>query len=232
MPAASFVTHSEVAIDPSVPVPEWPLSSQGIQRMRLMLGQPWIGLVRAVFFLPNLSAMRPAGSRPRTIPTVPALPMRPVLLGESRHSFFRINRTGAIMPISKASRIQITPRSPTSNKILRWTGTRSSRPRDFPAPTDRPDARWCRLPRPTPFRLLWLFASCVVVLPRGAATRIAFGKSSAILLMAESLIHAPDERTHELRDELAVPMPFPHTLAHCRTRANAAALITGAAEAL
>ena len=35
MPAAYFVTHS--------------LSSQGIQRMRLMLDQPWIGLVRAVF---------------------------------------------------------------------------------------------------------------------------------------------------------------------------------------
>ena len=49
MPAAYFVTHSEVAIDPSVPVPEWPLSSQGIQRMRLMLDQPWIRLVRAVF---------------------------------------------------------------------------------------------------------------------------------------------------------------------------------------
>ena len=46
MPTAYFVTHPEVLIDPSVPVPEWPLSSQGIQRVRLMLDQPWISFVR------------------------------------------------------------------------------------------------------------------------------------------------------------------------------------------
>jgi broad specificity phosphatase PhoE len=49
MTIAYFVTHPEVVIDPSVPVPEWPLSSQGIRRMMLMLEQPWVGGVRAVF---------------------------------------------------------------------------------------------------------------------------------------------------------------------------------------
>jgi broad specificity phosphatase PhoE len=49
MAISYFITHPQVAIDPSVPVPEWPLSSQGIQRVMLMLDQPWIGRVRAVF---------------------------------------------------------------------------------------------------------------------------------------------------------------------------------------
>lgn len=49
MTIAYFVTHPEVVIDPSVPVPEWPLSFQGIRRMMLMLDQPWVGGVRAVF---------------------------------------------------------------------------------------------------------------------------------------------------------------------------------------
>lgn len=49
MPIAYFITHPEVAIDPSVPVPEWPLSSQGVRRMMVMLDQPWVGRVRAVF---------------------------------------------------------------------------------------------------------------------------------------------------------------------------------------
>ena len=44
-----FVTHPEVAVDPSVPVPEWPLSAQGVWRVMLMLDQPWVGGVRAVF---------------------------------------------------------------------------------------------------------------------------------------------------------------------------------------
>lgn len=33
-----FVTHPEVVIDPSVPVPRWPLSAQGLQRMESFAG--------------------------------------------------------------------------------------------------------------------------------------------------------------------------------------------------
>ena len=37
-----FITHPEVAIDPAVPVPEWPLSEKGRQRATAMLRQPWV----------------------------------------------------------------------------------------------------------------------------------------------------------------------------------------------
>ena len=44
-----FITHPEVAIDPAVPVPDWPLSPRGRQRLRAALKQPWLTGVRAVF---------------------------------------------------------------------------------------------------------------------------------------------------------------------------------------
>ncbi len=49
MAVSYFITHPEVAVDPSVPVPEWPLSAHGVRRVMLMLEQPWIVRVRAVF---------------------------------------------------------------------------------------------------------------------------------------------------------------------------------------
>ncbi|HMG51335.1 MAG TPA: histidine phosphatase family protein, partial [Inquilinus sp.] len=39
----------DVAIDPAVPVPEWPLSERGRTRMRAVLRQPWVADLRAVF---------------------------------------------------------------------------------------------------------------------------------------------------------------------------------------
>ena len=44
-----FITHPEVVIDPSVPVPDWPLSPEGISRMALAISRPWMGNVAAVF---------------------------------------------------------------------------------------------------------------------------------------------------------------------------------------
>jgi len=44
-----FITHPDVAIDPAVPVPEWPLSERGRTRMRAVLRQPWVADLRAVF---------------------------------------------------------------------------------------------------------------------------------------------------------------------------------------
>lgn len=41
MQLVHVVTHPEVVIDPAVPVPDWPLSSQGRDRMALMLERPW-----------------------------------------------------------------------------------------------------------------------------------------------------------------------------------------------
>ena len=40
MPVLHFITHPEVMIDPSVPVPDWPLAPEGIRRMSLALEQP------------------------------------------------------------------------------------------------------------------------------------------------------------------------------------------------
>jgi broad specificity phosphatase PhoE len=37
-----FVTHPQVAIEPTIPVREWPLSDIGRERMASMLKQPWV----------------------------------------------------------------------------------------------------------------------------------------------------------------------------------------------
>lgn len=44
-----FITHPEVVIDPAVPVPDWPLSPEGMRRMGLALQRPWLSRVRAIF---------------------------------------------------------------------------------------------------------------------------------------------------------------------------------------
>ena len=49
MKTVYFITHPEVVIDPSIPVPQWPLSAQGLARMRLLLRQPWVAQVTAVY---------------------------------------------------------------------------------------------------------------------------------------------------------------------------------------
>lgn len=49
MPTCHFITHPEVVIDPSVPVPDWPLSPEGIRRMRLAFEQSWMTGLTAVF---------------------------------------------------------------------------------------------------------------------------------------------------------------------------------------
>ncbi len=44
-----FVTHPNVVIDPGVPVPRWPLSKRGRERMHAGLQQPWVREVTAVY---------------------------------------------------------------------------------------------------------------------------------------------------------------------------------------
>ena len=43
-----FVTHPDVAIDPAMPVPHWPLSARGRERMRAALARPWVRRIRAI----------------------------------------------------------------------------------------------------------------------------------------------------------------------------------------
>src|SRR6516164_6985548 len=49
MPTALLITHPDVAVNASVPVPHWPLNPCGRARMRAMLCRPWIRSVRNVF---------------------------------------------------------------------------------------------------------------------------------------------------------------------------------------
>ncbi len=44
-----FVTHPDVLIDPAVPVPDWPLTPRGRQRMTRALALPWAGGIRAAW---------------------------------------------------------------------------------------------------------------------------------------------------------------------------------------
>ena len=44
-----FITHPDVDIDPAVPVPEWPLSARGRERMEKLLAQPWVDSIDVIY---------------------------------------------------------------------------------------------------------------------------------------------------------------------------------------
>jgi broad specificity phosphatase PhoE len=46
---AFFITHPNVAVNRDVPVPQWPLTELGMQRMRAGLAQPWVKQISAVY---------------------------------------------------------------------------------------------------------------------------------------------------------------------------------------
>jgi broad specificity phosphatase PhoE len=49
VPTVFFITHPDVAIDPAVAVPDWPLNGRGQQRMRAITGWPWARNVGRIF---------------------------------------------------------------------------------------------------------------------------------------------------------------------------------------
>ena len=49
MPVVFFITHPDVAIDPSVPVPDWPLNAHGRAGMQAIAASPWASGVRHIF---------------------------------------------------------------------------------------------------------------------------------------------------------------------------------------
>ena len=49
MRSVYFITHPEVVVDANVPVPEWSLSERGLERMNLMLNQPWVSDITSIF---------------------------------------------------------------------------------------------------------------------------------------------------------------------------------------
>jgi broad specificity phosphatase PhoE len=44
-----MITHPEVVIDPAVPVPRWPLSARGRERMQKLLAEPWMANISSVY---------------------------------------------------------------------------------------------------------------------------------------------------------------------------------------
>jgi broad specificity phosphatase PhoE len=49
VPSVFFITHADVAIDPAVPIPDWPLNERGRARMYAMTACPWARGVRRIF---------------------------------------------------------------------------------------------------------------------------------------------------------------------------------------
>jgi len=49
MPVVFFITHPDVVIRPSVPVPDWPLNERGRARMCAMVAASWVKEVRGIF---------------------------------------------------------------------------------------------------------------------------------------------------------------------------------------
>jgi broad specificity phosphatase PhoE len=56
-----FITHPDVRVDPSIPVPDWSLSDRGLARMRAGLAQPWIADLGAVYASAETKAREAAG---------------------------------------------------------------------------------------------------------------------------------------------------------------------------
>lgn len=44
-----FISHPEVTLDRRVPVPEWDLAPRGCERLAVLVGQPWLATVGALF---------------------------------------------------------------------------------------------------------------------------------------------------------------------------------------
>jgi broad specificity phosphatase PhoE len=49
LPTVFFITHPDVAIDPNIPVTDWPLNERGRARMQAVAAWPWARRVRRIF---------------------------------------------------------------------------------------------------------------------------------------------------------------------------------------
>jgi broad specificity phosphatase PhoE len=61
MPVVYFITHPDVQMDPGVPVPQWPLSPRGRERMSGMLARPWVRRIRSIYCSNERKACDAAG---------------------------------------------------------------------------------------------------------------------------------------------------------------------------
>ncbi len=56
-----YISHPDVIKDPTVPVPRWPLSARGRERMTAMLARPWVGGLGAIYCSDEQKALDGAG---------------------------------------------------------------------------------------------------------------------------------------------------------------------------
>lgn len=61
MTAVFVITHPDVAIDPAIPVPAWPLSERGRARMRAAVARPWSKAIRTIVASTERKAVDAAG---------------------------------------------------------------------------------------------------------------------------------------------------------------------------
>ena len=61
MPTAFFITHPEVLVDPSIPVPAWRLSDRGLARMKAFAKDASLRGLRAVWSSEEAKAVEAAG---------------------------------------------------------------------------------------------------------------------------------------------------------------------------
>jgi broad specificity phosphatase PhoE len=57
-----YLTHPEVLVDPTVPVPAWRLSDRGRARWAVLLARPWVRGVTRVVSSPERKALEAAGA--------------------------------------------------------------------------------------------------------------------------------------------------------------------------
>ncbi|QPC86126.1 histidine phosphatase family protein [Mesorhizobium sp. NBSH29] len=55
-----YLTHPQVNIDPSIPVPDWSLSDLGRERLAAVTGRPWVASLAAIFSSAERKALESA----------------------------------------------------------------------------------------------------------------------------------------------------------------------------
>lgn len=60
MPLLRYISHADVVKDPDVPVPQWPLSEVGVERVRAMTARPWVASIGRVVSSPEKKALETA----------------------------------------------------------------------------------------------------------------------------------------------------------------------------
>ena len=120
---AYFITHPEVVIDPFVPVSDWRLSSIGIRRIALMLSQPWVSGVRAVFSSAERKAVEAAQMDPTSRLAGVALdvpPLKPWGEGGKRSP----SRTCSIFPVGESKMFSSSKRPVMGARVPGWCSFR------------------------------------------------------------------------------------------------------------